>query len=154
MLVLILAISPLSWAVPVTVNSLQSRDTLEEITDELLFDDTMDQFQAARNAQDPPELNWTSNGCTASPDNPLGFHFLPCCQRHDFGYRNYKAQSRFDDAGKSRIDSNFKKDMYDVCNAQDNEIDQEACKGVADLYYTAVSDLKRREILENANLEE
>jgi hypothetical protein len=36
-----------------------------------------------------------------------GYPFEPGCQRHDFGYRNYKAQGRFTDANKLRIDDNF-----------------------------------------------
>jgi len=89
----------------------QRQSDLEAITDTLLFSDLMAEFQAARAAQDPPELDWSSDGCSYSPDDPFGFDFLQSCQRHDFGYRNYKAQGRFDDAGKSRIDNNFKSDF-------------------------------------------
>lgn len=109
---------------------------LEAITDTLLFSDSMAQFQAARNAHDPPELDFSSDGCSDSPDNPLGFDFLQSCQRHDFGYRNYKAQGRFDDAGKARIDNNFKSDMYNQC-ATEGDL-EDVCDGVADLYYEAV----------------
>ena len=103
----------------------------------LLFSDTMDQFQAARNAKDPSELDWSSDGCTDSPDKPLGFNFLPSCQRHDFGYRNFKAQNRFTDSNKDEIDSNFKIDLYNQC-AKGNIFEEAACKGLADLYYDAV----------------
>jgi Prokaryotic phospholipase A2 len=30
------------------------------------------------------------------------------CQRHDFGYRNFKAQNRFTAANKLRIDDKFR----------------------------------------------
>lgn len=127
--------------------ALQARQTdLEAITDTLLFSSTMAQFQAARNAQDPPELDWSSDGCSYSPDNPLGFDFEPSCQRHDFGYRNYKAQGRFD-AGKPSIDNNFKSDMDNQC-ATEGDL-EDICRGVAEIYYTAVvefgSKLKERE---------
>lgn len=32
----------------------------------------------------------------------------PGCNRHDFGYQNYRAQSRFTVNNKASIDSNFK----------------------------------------------
>lgn len=95
-------------------------------TDELLFSISLPAFIARRDALDPPGLDWSSNSCTSSPDNPFGFPFdresrtriathhlilttltLAACKRHDFGYRNYKAQSRFSDANKLRIDDNF-----------------------------------------------
>ena len=34
--------------------------------------------------------------------------FVAGCQRHDFGYRNFKAQDRFTDENKLAIDDNFK----------------------------------------------
>lgn len=52
------------------------QDTLEAVTDEYLFDITLDQFVAYRDAQDPDTVDWTSDGCTDSPDNPLGFDFV------------------------------------------------------------------------------
>lgn len=123
----------LTLALPTSL--LRRQTDLEAITDTLLFSDSMAQFQAARNAQDPPELDWSSDGCSSSPDDPLGFDFLQSCERHDFGYRNYKAQGRFD-AGKASIDNNFKSDMYNQC-ASEGDL-EEVCDGVADLYYEAV----------------
>lgn len=58
---------------------------LETITDEYLFDISLDQFITYRNAEDPDTLDWTSDGCTDSPDNPLGFDFVrtaPPSQMH------------------------------------------------------------------------
>jgi hypothetical protein len=74
-----------------------------------------------------------------SPDNP-GFNFLPSCYRHDFGYRNYKVQSRFTDAAKDRIDEKFRSDMYDECATEDAE---DACRAVANVYYWAVQTFGR-----------
>jgi hypothetical protein len=115
-------------------NLIQERQSLEAITDQLLFSDSMAQFQAARNAQNPPQLDWSSDGCSDSPDDPFGFDFLDSCERHDFGYRNYKAQGRFA-AGKASIDSNFKKDMDNQCSTYELT---SACDGVAEVYYEAV----------------
>lgn len=86
------------------------RQSIQTITDQLLFSVTLPQFTSRRNARDPPSLNWSSDGCTSSPDNPFGFPFIPACNRHDFGYNNFRAQSRFTQSGKARIDSNFKKE--------------------------------------------
>lgn len=90
---------------------LESRQTsLVTVTDNYLFSLTLPQFTTKRNAQDPASLDWTTDGCTSSPDNPLGFPFIPACHRHDFGYHNYRHQNRFTESGKLRIDDNFKKE--------------------------------------------
>ena len=80
------------------------RQSLETITDMYLFSLPLPQFTAKRDARDPAALDWTSDNCTLSPDNPLGFPFVPACRRHDFGYRNYRRQNRFTVAAKRRID--------------------------------------------------
>ena len=48
------------------------------------------------------------------------------------------AQGRFD-AGKPRIDDNFKKDLDNKC-ATYNVLEEAACKGVAEVYYEAVKE--------------
>lgn len=45
-------------------------------TDQYLYDITLDQFISERDAQNPATLNWNSDGCTDSPDNPLGFNYV------------------------------------------------------------------------------
>lgn len=77
-------------------------------------------------------FDWSTDYCSSSPDNPLGFDFTLSCYRHDFGYRNYKRQSRFNETTRLRIDNNFKSDMYKQCGTN------WACKRTADLYYAAV----------------
>jgi hypothetical protein len=84
------------------------RQTAQTVTDQLLFGMTLPSFTSRRNAKNPPTLDWSSDNCSNSPDNPLGFPFSPACHRHDFGYRNYKKQSRFTDSARLRIDNNFK----------------------------------------------
>ena len=88
------------------------RQGLEAITDQYLFVLTLPQFTAKRNARDPATLDWESNDCTLSPDNPLGFPFAPACQRHDFGYANYVKQSRFTEAGRLKIDNQFQEEYF------------------------------------------
>jgi len=60
---------------------------------------------------------------------------LPSCYRHDFAYRNYKKQLRFDEISKERIDRNFKSDMYRQC---ESEWSEHVCKMAATIYYEAV----------------
>lgn len=45
-------------------------------TDTYLFDISLDEFISYRDAQDPATLDWDSDGCTDSPDNPLGFDYV------------------------------------------------------------------------------
>lgn len=103
------------------------------VTDDYLYSKTISQFTTLR-AQQPyaGQLDWSSDGCSYSPDNPFGFKFLPTCHRHDFGYRNYKRQGRWNETNRLRIDNNFKSDMYQQCGSN------WACKRTADLYYAAV----------------
>src|SRR4051812_12810719 len=51
-------------------------------------------------------FDWSTDYCSSSPDNPLGYDFELSCWHHDFGYRNYKAVGQFP-ANKDRIDTMF-----------------------------------------------
>ncbi|KOV84300.1 phospholipase [Nocardia sp. NRRL S-836] len=103
------------------------------VTDDYVFTKTLSQFTTLR-AQQPyaGELDWSSDGCSYSPDKPFGFKFLPACHRHDFGYRNFKRQSRFSEENRLRIDNRFKSDMYGICAGS------WSCNRTADVYYAAV----------------
>ncbi|KAF8541335.1 prokaryotic phospholipase A2-domain-containing protein [Trichophaea hybrida] len=106
-------------ATPTTIR----RNTDKERTDYLLFSSPMREFQEARNKAleiGDTTLNFTSDGCTKVANKPLGFNFLPCCQRHDFGYRNYQHQGRFSYDAREKINENFKHDMDNVCDGEDN----------------------------------
>ncbi|KAH8708550.1 prokaryotic phospholipase A2-domain-containing protein, partial [Phaeosphaeriaceae sp. PMI808] len=112
------------------------QSALQTTTDSYLFSISISQFISNRNAHaGPAGLDWSADGCSNSPDNPFGFNFLNSCYRHDFGYRNYKKQSRFTNANKAKIDSNFKTDMYNQCA---NERFRDACEATATVYYEAV----------------
>ncbi|MEW1584649.1 phospholipase [Micromonospora vinacea] len=82
-------------------------------------------------------FNWSTDYCSSSPDNPLGFTFNLGCYRHDFGYRNYKAVGQFP-ANKSRLDSAFYEDLKRVCTTY-NSVVRPACYSLAWTYYQAVS---------------
>ncbi|VUC20460.1 unnamed protein product [Clonostachys rosea] len=114
---------------------IEARQSIETITDEILFSITLPAFTARRNALDPNTVDWTSDGCTSSPDNPLGFPFTPACNRHDFGYNNYRAQSRLTVSTKKKIDDNFKTDLYYQCSSVSLRW---LCEALADVYYAFV----------------
>ncbi|KAH7025214.1 prokaryotic phospholipase A2-domain-containing protein [Microdochium trichocladiopsis] len=111
------------------------RQSLDTITDQYLFTLTLPQFTVKHDARDPATLDWTTDDCTLSPDNPLGFPFVPACHRHDFGYNNYKKQNRFTTAGRLRIDNKFKTDLYYQCNSVTLK---SLCRALAEVYYAAV----------------
>jgi hypothetical protein len=111
-------------------------DSIESITDTYLFSTSLSGFESIRATQPyPDQLDWSSDACSWAPDKPIGFDFTPGCHRHDFGYRNYKKQSRFTDANKKRIDDNFYTDLKGICHGN------VACDGTAWIYYQAVRNL-------------
>ncbi|KAL6909281.1 prokaryotic phospholipase A2 domain-containing protein [Trichoderma evansii] len=133
---IVFTLVPAVLALPASDGTLGRRQTsLTGITDQLLFSISLPEFITRRNAKNPPNLDWTSDGCTSSPDNPFGFPFVPACNRHDFGYQNYRIQNRFTDSGKLNIDNNFKKDLYFQC--QSSSVSK-VCEAFADVYYAAV----------------
>jgi hypothetical protein len=81
-------------------------------------------------------FDWSTDYCSDSPDNPLGFAFSTSCWHHDFGYRNYKAVGQFP-ANKDRIDSMFYADLKRVCVTYSSAL-QPACNSLAWTYYEAV----------------
>ncbi|MDB1087779.1 phospholipase [Streptomyces sp. ACA25] len=81
-------------------------------------------------------FDWSTDYCSWSPDNPLGFPFSQSCARHDFGYRNYKAAGQFS-ANKARLDSAFYEDLKRVCNRYTGAT-RTTCNGTAWTYYQAV----------------
>jgi hypothetical protein len=81
-------------------------------------------------------FDWSTDFCSASPDQPLGFDFRLSCHRHDFGYRNYKNMNVFP-ANKPRIDDSFYADLRARC-ATYNVFVRPACYSLAWTYYQAV----------------
>lgn len=107
---------------------------LEDETDKLLYEMTMEEFQAQRTSLfHNPLLDWRNNGCTSAPDKPFGYNFIPSCQRHDFCYLNYRRQDRYKKL-KSRYDDNFREDMFNEC-AKLEGIRSGHCRSVANVYH-------------------
>lgn len=88
-------------------NSDPDPQNITETTDDYLFRLSIESFEANRNSRDPATLNWSSDGCTKSPDKLFRWNFTPACHRHDFGLRNYRQQGRLNKTTKSRIDAQF-----------------------------------------------
>ena len=82
-------------------------------------------------------FDWSTDYCSSSPDNPIGFNFKLSCYRHDFGYRNHKAMGVFS-ANKARLDNAFYADLKRIC-ATYNTVVRPACYSLAWTYYQAVS---------------
>ncbi|WP_250030729.1 phospholipase [Paractinoplanes maris] len=96
-------------------------------------------------------FDWSTDYCSSSPDNPLGFSFNNSCWHHDFGYRNYKAIGAFA-ANKSRIDSTFYADLKRVC-ATYGSVSQAACNSLAWVYYQAVKNFGSLAAVRQADLD-
>jgi hypothetical protein len=123
--------------------AIEPRETDMEATDRLLFDTPMSTFLDEKRLLNPSTLDWTDNGCGAKAgdvivDNPDGFDFLPACQRHDFGYRNYKKQGRCDGKDKVKIDQNFRDDMDRICSEAPRLSKKIRCGLMAEVYFLGV----------------
>jgi hypothetical protein len=82
-------------------------------------------------------FDWSTDYCSSSPDNPLGFTFANACWHHDFGYRNYKAIGQFG-GNKARVDQTFYADLKRRCGTYSSVV-RPACLSLAWTYYQAVS---------------
>ncbi|BFU42181.1 phospholipase [Krasilnikovia sp. MM14-A1004] len=96
-------------------------------------------------------FDWSTDYCSSSPDNPLGFDFTLACWHHDFGYRNYKAIGQFP-ANKDRVDSMFYADLKRKCATYSAAL-QPACYSLAWTYYEAVHIFGSLNAVQRADLE-
>ncbi|KAF3941020.1 hypothetical protein ABW19_dt0201521 [Dactylella cylindrospora] len=99
-----------------------------------------------------PPLIYDSDGCSVpkgvanalgiDKNAPFGYDYLNSCFRHDFGYRNFKAQTRFTDDNRERLDDKFLEDMHAQCDNQFGRwyqfISKFWCKKVAGIYFLFV----------------
>ncbi len=67
-----------------------------------------------------PELDWSTDGCSAPLIGSEGrtFDFRIPCARHDFSYRNFTALGLLDEPLRARVDEQFRKDLYRSCERQ------------------------------------
>jgi hypothetical protein len=81
-------------------------------------------------------FDWSTDYCSVSPDEPLGFDFRIPCWHHDFGYRNWAAAGKFA-ANKDRVDDMFYADLKRSCVTY-RPVTRPACYSLAWTYYEAV----------------
>jgi len=86
----------------------------------------------------PAPFDWSSDGCSISPDHPMGFDFTAACWRHDFGYRNFLHGLRLDPSAtrKAAIDARLADDLETTCDRY--TLWRKVCAQVAHVYVWAV----------------
>ncbi|KAK6080550.1 hypothetical protein SCUP234_05096 [Seiridium cupressi] len=70
-------------------------------------------------------------------DKPGGFNFLPACNRHDFGYGNYRKEKRFTKSNRHKIDLNFEHDLFQNVCKKEKLLKQIKCELIATAYSSA-----------------
>lgn len=111
------------------------------------------EWNSARVSQDgwtEYAFDWSTDYCSKSPEQPLGFDFRLSCWRHDFGYRNYKKVGQLP-AHKSRVDDAFYFDLKAKCGEY-NRFVRPACLSLAWSYYQAVR-MFARAVVSKADLD-
>ncbi len=86
-----------------------------------------------------PTLDWTTDGCSAPIVGSEGksFNFRSACDRHDFGYRNFKNLGLFDTLTRTMIDEQLHRDMNTYCDSQRRTF-KVRCIAWSELFYTMV----------------
>lgn len=102
----------------------------------------MDAFQAFKyDIGHDQRLDYSDDGCSAPVTGSVGLHydFRQACDRHDFGYRNYKRLGLFDER-KAEVDLIFYRDMRDSCGEMFIAV-RHHCRNMAFIYYQGVDKL-------------
>ena len=86
-----------------------------------------------------PTLDWTTDGCSAPIVGSEGrsFNFRTACDRHDFGYRNFKNLGIFDTSTRTLIDEQLHRDMNRSCDSQRRTF-KVRCIAWSEVFYTMV----------------
>jgi len=86
-----------------------------------------------------PTLDWTTDGCSAPVVGSEGrsFNFRSACNRHDFGYRNFKNLGLFDTTTRTLIDEQLRRDMNTYCDSQRRTF-KVRCIAWSEIFYTMV----------------
>ncbi len=86
-----------------------------------------------------PQLDWTTDGCSAPLVGESGrsFNFRNACIRHDFGYRNYKARGLFNTDTRTRLDGQFRRDLDALCAPKVRTF-KVRCVAWAEIFFAAV----------------
>jgi hypothetical protein len=133
------ALPPPLAAIAAVIPRTLSGDELTQTTNTLIFSTPLSKFLYIISFRpQSSSMDWNDDGCSNSPDEPLGFNFLPSCQRHDFAYRNFKKQDRFTEEQRERIDKNFLTDLEGMCKEERTPRRERSCKRVAGFNYKTV----------------
>jgi Prokaryotic phospholipase A2 len=152
LLVLLLTLAPLLPAAAATAATASKLDVLAGWTQPTAASTSAwDDARLHRASWASYNFDWSTDYCSSSPDNPLGFDFTLSCWHHDFGYRNYKAAGQFA-ANKARIDDTFYADLKRVC-ARYPSATRPACNSLAWTYYQAVRVFGSPDAVKPADLE-
>ena len=86
-----------------------------------------------------PNLDWSHDGCSAPIVGSEGrsFNFRTACDRHDFGYRNFKALGLIDTSTRTLIDEQLHHDMNRACDSQRRTF-KVRCIAWSEIFYTMV----------------
>ena len=107
----------------------------------VIFDLDLDTFvrQRSKLRRNYPQLNWTTDGCSAPIVGESGrsFNFRNACVRHDFGYRNYKAHEIFTAESRMLLDERFRQDLHTLC-APKMRTFKVRCAAWAEIFFAAV----------------
>lgn len=139
MLIAVTSAIPISS--PVLTNFPDSTPSDIEIIDYVLFELDLNTFirQRPKLRRSLPQLNWTTDGCSAPVVGESGrsFNFRNACIRHDFGYRNYKSRELFTADSRLRLDEQFRQDLHTLC-APKLRTFKIRCAAWAEIFYAAV----------------
>lgn len=112
-----------------------------EVIDHVMFDLDLVTFirQRSRLRRTYPQLDWTTDGCSAPIVGESGrsFNFRNACIRHDFGYRNYKARGMFTTDSRTHLDGQFRRDMDALCAPKVRTF-KVRCAAWAEIFFAAV----------------
>lgn len=112
-----------------------------EVIDHVMFDLDLVTFirQRSRLRRTYPQLDWTTDGCSAPIVGESGrsFNFRNACIRHDFGYRNYKARGMFTTDSRTHLDGQFRIDLDALCAPKVRTF-KVRCAAWAEIFFAAV----------------
>ena len=106
-------------------------------------------FVSTRSAPFPGPYDWSSDGCSTPLPVGLGdtgrsYNFRAACQRHDFGYRNFRLLDAagphgqwWNETTRRRIDDQFLTDMLVSCVPR-HWTQRTSCRAWARVYHRAV----------------
>jgi phospholipase A2-like protein len=95
------------------------------------------------------QFDWSTDYCSQSPDQPLGFDFRMPCARHDFPHRNYP--TGFFAQNKWHVDNAFYFDLKEKCTTYSVWV-RSSCYSLAWSYYQVISKLNGARV-SNADLD-